>query len=49
MAGRLAPGVAEALPNGRLAQYPFLGHFGPLQDPVTVAEDAIAFLAGEEA
>lgn len=47
VAGRLAPAVATALPNGRLVEYPFLGHFGPLQDPVTIAEDAVAFLTGE--
>lgn len=29
-------GLARALRNGRLERYEFLGHFGPLQDPVTV-------------
>jgi pimeloyl-ACP methyl ester carboxylesterase len=31
------PAIAEALPNGRLERHPLLGHFGPLQGPVTVA------------
>lgn len=30
------PAVA-ALPHGRLKEYPHLGHFGPLQDPYTIA------------
>ena len=34
---RLAPAVAEALPNGQLIDFPTISHFGPLQDPVTVA------------
>jgi pimeloyl-ACP methyl ester carboxylesterase len=41
-----APAVAEALPRGRLVTYPNLGHFGPLQDPVTTGRDALGhFLA----
>jgi pimeloyl-ACP methyl ester carboxylesterase len=39
---RFAPAVAEALPAGRLVQYAHLGHFGPLQDPETIAADVIA-------
>jgi len=35
--GLMAPATAAALPYGRLRSYPHLGHFGPLQDPVTVA------------
>jgi pimeloyl-ACP methyl ester carboxylesterase len=38
-----APGVAAALPWGELRSYPHLGHFGPLQDPDTIAGDAAAF------
>ncbi|MFT7474654.1 MAG: pimeloyl-ACP methyl ester carboxylesterase [Verrucomicrobiales bacterium] len=34
---QLAPQVADALPNGRLLEFPTLTHFGPLQDPVAVA------------
>ncbi|MGO9560017.1 MAG: alpha/beta hydrolase [Acidimicrobiales bacterium] len=30
------PAIAEALPHGRLDGHPLLGHFGPLQGPVTV-------------
>ncbi len=32
-----APPIAEALPRGTLVRYPLLGHFGPLQDPETIA------------
>ena len=39
---RLAPLVADALPHGRLARYEHIGHFGPLQDPQTIAEAIIA-------
>jgi pimeloyl-ACP methyl ester carboxylesterase len=37
-----APLVAGALPNGRLVVHPTMGHFGPLQDPVTIAEQIVA-------
>jgi pimeloyl-ACP methyl ester carboxylesterase len=30
--------IVDALPRGRLAAFPGLGHFGPLQDPAAVAE-----------
>lgn len=30
--------IVEALPDGRLAVFPRLGHFGPLEDPQAVAE-----------
>ncbi len=43
--GRLAAAVAETLPNGRLVGYDHLGHFGPLQDPDTIAADVLAALA----
>ena len=36
----------EALPNSRLVTYEGLGHFGPLQAPDRIADDAIAALAG---
>lgn len=34
---RVAPLVADALPHAELAPFPTLGHFGPLEDPATVA------------
>ncbi|MGL4300170.1 MAG: alpha/beta fold hydrolase, partial [Candidatus Neomicrothrix subdominans] len=42
--GDFAPSVAAALPNGAARAYPHLGHFGPLQDPDTIADDALEFL-----
>ncbi len=41
----IAPLVAEALPNGRLARFDELDHFGPLEDPARFAA-AIADFAG---
>lgn len=35
---KLADTVAEQLPNGRLLEFSAITHFGPLQDPITVAE-----------
>ena len=43
--GAFAPLVADALPDGTLADYAHLGHFGPLEDPTTIAADAAGFLA----
>jgi pimeloyl-ACP methyl ester carboxylesterase len=40
-----APQVAAALPNGTARSYAHLGHFGPFEDPTTVADDALAFFA----
>ena len=37
MPAQLAEGVADALPNGTLRHFPAMTHFGPLQDPVAVA------------
>lgn len=34
-----APSVVAALPRSELRVYPHLGHFGPLQDPPTIAEE----------
>jgi pimeloyl-ACP methyl ester carboxylesterase len=31
------PAIVEAMPNARLERHPNLGHFGPLQDPQTIA------------
>lgn len=41
-----APAVAAALPQGSLVRYPHLGHFGPFQDPDTMADDAAVAFAG---
>ena len=38
----LAPEQVAALRNGRLEEQPVLGHFGPLQGPVTVAAGILA-------
>ncbi len=35
----LAPVIAERLADGRLVEHRELGHFGPLQDPVTMAAE----------
>ena len=37
------PGIVAAMPKAQLQEYPHLGHFGPLQDPDSVAEDILAF------
>jgi alpha-beta hydrolase superfamily lysophospholipase len=41
-----APMVADALPHGELRRYAHLGHFGPFQDPDTLADDAAEFFLG---
>lgn len=41
---QLAPAVAGELPNGRLRNFSTVGHFGPLQDPVSVAMAMIELL-----
>ncbi len=35
----LGPPLADSLVNGRLIRYPHIGHFGPFQDPWTIAQD----------
>lgn len=40
-----APRVADALPQGTARPYAHLGHFGPLEDPTTIAADVLAFFA----
>lgn len=40
-----APRVAAALPRGEERAYAHLGHFGPLEDPTTIAAEAHAFFA----
>ncbi len=42
----LAGPIAAALPAAHLVSYPHLTHFGPLQDPETIARDAAEFLRG---
>ncbi len=44
--GNFAPAIVDALPDGRLADYPDLGHFGPLTDPERIADDVATFLTG---
>lgn len=43
--GTFAAAIADALPHGRLVDYPDLGHFGPLTDPDRIAADVIGVLA----
>lgn len=40
-----APDVADALPQGSLVRYAHLNHFGPFQDPDTLADDAATAFA----
>jgi len=37
--------TADALDHASLVQYDALGHFGPMQDPVRIANDVVDFLA----
>jgi pimeloyl-ACP methyl ester carboxylesterase len=37
-----APAVVEAMPNAQLERFEMLGHFGPLQDPVAIANAILA-------
>ena len=45
---RLGPPLADALVNGHLVRYDHIGHFGPLQDPWTVARDLKLHVAAQE-
>lgn len=38
---QLASSIAESLPNGTLEDHAELGHFGPLQDPATIAKSIL--------
>lgn len=38
-----AAAVADALPSGRLERHPNMGHFGPLEAPLVLAESVLAF------
>jgi pimeloyl-ACP methyl ester carboxylesterase len=42
--GAFAPAIVEALPRGRLRDFPGLGHFGPLERPDEVAASVARFL-----
>ncbi len=44
---RLGPPLADALANGYLVRYDHIGHFGPLQDPWTVARDMKLHMASD--
>lgn len=44
-AASLAPGIAAALPHGRLENHEDLGHFGPLEDPGLIAASIAAAFA----
>jgi len=44
-----APATAEALPYGVLKEYSHLGHWGPLEDPVTIAVDVREFFGAARA
>lgn len=39
----IAGPISEALPGGELVTFDHLSHFGPFEDPDSVAEDALAF------
>ena len=43
---RLGPPLAGALDRGHLIRYEHIGHFGPLQDPLTVARDIVRHVDG---
>lgn len=43
---RMGPPLAEALVRGELIRYDHIGHFGPLQDPWTVARDIRQHIEG---
>jgi pimeloyl-ACP methyl ester carboxylesterase len=43
---KLAEPLAKALPQGRYLAYPFVGHFGPFQEPERIAADVIAHALG---
>jgi pimeloyl-ACP methyl ester carboxylesterase len=45
----LAAAVVSALPVAQLRVYPQLGHFGPLQDSITIGRDVIEHVAGSSA
>ncbi len=43
---RLGPPLAAALSRGELIRYDHIGHFGPLQDPWSVARDIVRHVDG---
>lgn len=42
----IAPMIADGLPEGRLESHPELGHFGPLEDPRSMAESIRSAVTG---
>jgi pimeloyl-ACP methyl ester carboxylesterase len=42
MVADMGPALAAALPHATLERHPRLGHFGPLQDPATIAAAIVA-------
>jgi len=42
MVADMSPALAAALPHAVLQPHPHLGHFGPLQDPATIAAAVVA-------
>ncbi|QYG94864.1 alpha/beta hydrolase [Iamia sp. SCSIO 61187] len=42
MVADMGPNLAAALPHATLERHPRLGHFGPLQDPATIAAAIVA-------
>lgn len=42
--GAFAPAIAAALPQGTLIERPHLGHFGPLEEPASMAADVAAWV-----
>ena len=43
---QFAPSILEAMPRATVHEFGHLGHFGPLQDPDTIAQDALALFRG---
>ena len=39
---QFAPSILEAMPRASVHEYRHLGHFGPLQDPDSIGQDALA-------
>jgi pimeloyl-ACP methyl ester carboxylesterase len=46
MVADFSPTLVAALPHAILQRHPHLGHFGPLQDPVTIAAAIVAHTTG---
>ena len=44
----LVPGIVAGLANGRIEEHPELGHFGPLEDPSSIAASIASAIAGAQ-